>query len=239
MTSWSLKDTYTLVLNVFGHEQERLVRESARSVNDRKSFSSYHFSEAMRLSKAFERRHLTGARTLLEIHKRGSERKREAFEIYMIKAGAHSLAAIQSIHAIPDILAHAMYFGAGQNLRNHALLDRDISLPGVVEALRKDETFVGLAKCLSTVQSGKGWRHLSAVSNMGKHRSVVRAALNEDWTGTRKNYRELYISAFERDGTGYPSISLRDLLEPEYDRISIAIVEVGNELNDCLRKLTA
>jgi hypothetical protein len=67
----------------------------------------------------------------------------------------------------------------------------------------------------------------------------VRSALNEDWTGTRRNYRELYVSSFEHDGTPYPSISLRDLLEPEYDRISIATVGIGNELNHCLRKIAA
>jgi hypothetical protein len=239
MTPWNLKETYSLVRAVFGHDQEGLARESTRSVNDRKSFASYHFNEAMRLSKAFERRHLAGTRTLLEIHTQGAERKRAAFEVYMIKAGAHSLAAVQSVHAIPDLLAHAIYFGAGQNLRSHAVLEREITLPRVVGALKRDKAFASLVKPLAAVQSGKGWRHLSAVSNMSKHRSVVRSALNEDWTGTRRNYRELYVSSFEHDGTPYPSISLRDLLEPEYDRISIATVGIGNELNHCLRKIAA
>jgi hypothetical protein len=39
-----------------------------------------------------------------------------------------------------------------------------------------------LAKSLAAVQSGDGWRHLAAVSNMSKHRTVVRSALNGDLT---------------------------------------------------------
>lgn len=237
MKPWDLKEMYGLARLHWGRDQERLVYHSARSINDRKHFASYHFREAMRLSAAFERKHLAGLSTFLEIHVDGAEKKRRAFHLYMVKAGAHALAAVQCIHAIPDILAHTVYFGTGQNLQPHALSDTDISLTSVGVALKHDHAFATLRKKLLQVQSGKGWRHLAAVANMGKHRSVIRSSLSEDWTGTRRNFRELHVSAFERQRNHFPSVSLRCLLEPEYDRLSIAIVETGNELNQCLRNM--
>lgn len=235
MTPWDLNEMYLLVRRVFGRDQDGLARESARSVTDRQAFSSYHFAEAIRLSKMFERNHLVGARTILELHVEGAEKKERAFQVYMVKAGAHSIAAVQSLHAIPDIFAHALYFAAGQNLQPHALDEPDISLPSVAACLKKDNRFVVLSKPLQSVQSGTGWRHLAAVSNMSKHRSVVRAAYNEDWTGKRAKVRELHVSAFERHGKHYPAVALRELLEPEYERIMKAVISIGNELNACLR----
>jgi hypothetical protein len=235
MAPWDLNETYQLVRRLFGRDQEQLVRESARSVTDRQSFSSYHFSETMRLSKAFERNHLAGARTILEIHVEGAEKRERAFQVYMIKVGAHSLAAVQSLHAIPDIFAHAVYFASGQNLQPHALNDWDISLQRVANCLKEDGRFAALSGTLRAIQSGAGWRHLAAVSNMSKHRSVVRAAYSEDWTGKRAKTRELHVSAFEWHGKPYPAVSLRDLLAPEYERLMRSVIGVAHELNACLR----
>lgn len=237
MTPWDLNETHTLVRHLFGRDQETLARESTRSVNDRKAFSSYHFSEAMRLSKAFERKHLKGSTTILEIHAPGAEKKEAAFQTYMIKAGAHSIAAVQSLHAIPDIFAHAVYFCAGQNLQPHALAESDISLPKVAACMKKDERFAELSAALVSLQAGAAWSHLAAVSNISKHRSVVRATYSEDWTGTRPNVRELQVTAFERRGKRYPAKSLRDLLEPEYDRLLKTVISIGHDLNACLRRV--
>lgn len=235
MVLWDLNETYQLVRRVFGRDQERLTQESLQSVTDRQAFSSYHFSEATRLSKAFERNHLASTRTILEIHVAGAEEKQRAFQTYMVKAGAHSVAAVQSLHAIPDIFAHAVYFASGQNLQPHAVSnDSDISLPRVVTCLKQDKRFAAISTPLQAIQSGIGWRHLAAVSNMSKHRSVVRAVYNEDWTGKRARPRELYVSAFEWHGKHYPAVSLRGLLEPEYERLMKSAISIGHELNACL-----
>ena len=235
MTPWDLHETYRLVQRVFGREQEILTRESARSVTDRQAFSSYHFAEAMRLSKAFERKHLGDTKTMLEIHAQGAEKKEQAFQVFMVRAGAHSLAAVQSLHAIPDIFAHAIYYAAGQNLQPYALDDSKVAVQSVALCLKRDSRFAPLSTALKSIQSGSGWQHLAAVSNMSKHRSVVRAAYNEDWTGTRPALRELQVSAFVRNGKSYSAVALRELLEPEYERIMRTVITVGNELNVCLR----
>lgn len=234
MTNWDLHETYSLIRAVFGKEQEALARESMRSVNDRKAFSLYHFGEVLRLTKALERKHLSDLESILELHVEGEESKQAAFERYMIKAGAHSIAAVQSLHSLPDIFGHAIYFACGQNLQPHALADADIATQKVVACLKRDIGFKVLANPLSALQSGPGWSHLAAVCNMSKHRSVVRATYSEDWTGTRQNKRELQVSSFVRNGKAYPSVSLRDLLEPEYERLMRNIIEIAHKLNACL-----
>jgi hypothetical protein len=239
MTPWDLNETYLLVKRLFGRDQEVLARESARSVTDRQAFSSYHFAETVRLSRAFERNHMVGTTTILEIHLEGANKKEQAFQGYMIKAGAHSLAAVQSLHAIPDIFAHALYFSTGQNLGPNALPEPNISLPSVAICIKKDAKFSTLSSPLQSIQSGRGWSHLAAVANMSKHRSVVRASYSEDLTGMRTNLRELQVSGFKRNGKLYPNIGVRELLEPEYERIMKAVISIGNELNCCLRTAAA
>ncbi len=238
MTRWELSETHTLVKTVFGSSQLKLARESIRSLVDREHYASYHFREANRLTKDFERRHLKGA-ILLDIYTQEGERKRVAFEQYIVKASANAVASVQSIHALPDILANAAYFASGQNLLPQALPEHEIAMPTVVGALKADSNFRSLAPLLTTAQSGSHWRHLAALTNLSKHRSVVRASLNEDLTGLRAKHRELHFQSFERNGKHFPAISVQSLLEPEFTRLATLIVEVGHELNACLRKLAA
>jgi len=234
MQPWHLPDTYSLVKAAHGREQEQLVSASVRSVVDRKAFAAYHVHEALRLHRTFERRHLSG-KLLLDLHTQEGDKQREAFEVLMVKAGAHSLAAIQSVHSLTDLLAHAVYFATGQNLQPTALPERGISIGEVGRLLRKNSQYSALQKHLGSATAGKGWRHLAAVCNVSKHKNVVRASLSEDWTGKRKNFRELHISSFERDEVAFPAVSLQELIAPEYDRLSLVILAVGHELNSALR----
>jgi hypothetical protein len=236
MAAWSLKNTYAFVRKAFGTEQERLAKASTRSIVDRENFARYHFGDALRLQRAFERKYLSNG-LLIDLHGQEGERNRIAFEIFMIKAGAHATAAIQSVHAIPDVLAHAVYYSTGQRIQSPALHNRDISIKPVERLLAHTPKLGSMATMLRQVHAGDSWHHLAAVANTSKHRSVVRATLSEDRTGTRKNFRELYISAFEKDGRKFPAISLQALLEPEYNRISKLVIEIGHALITHLRTI--
>lgn len=235
MEPWHLEDTYRLVKAAFGADQEGLARESTRSIPDRQAFASYHYTEALRLTRDFERRHLS-SRLLIDLHGQDGKRKRVAFDRYILKAGAHATAAVQSIHAIPDILANAVYFATGQNLKPRPFEDRKINPRSVASRLKHDDRFQSLVPLLTDTQSGDLWRHLAAVANLSKHRTVVRSSLNEDMTGTRKNFRELHFRPCEYNGDHFPSLSLQALLEPEHYRLSIAVLTLGHELNACLQR---
>ena len=156
MELWHLEEMYGLIKAVFGQAQERLARSSTQSVLDQQAFARYHYQEALRLSKTFERRYLANS-SLIRMHTQDGQRKRVAFEKYIVKAGAHATAAVQSLHAIPDILAHAIYFACGQNLGPNALQDKDVALPAVVGALNRDGAFRRLGPLPSSAQSGELW----------------------------------------------------------------------------------
>ncbi len=74
-----------------------LARESTRSVLDRQAFAQYHYHETLRLSNSFERKHLT-RNLFIDLHGDPSGQTRDAFEKYIVKAGAHAIAGAQSIH---------------------------------------------------------------------------------------------------------------------------------------------
>lgn len=232
MTSWQLPETHDLVRKRFDRKQELLVRECTRSIVDRQNFGRFHYHEVRRLAKSFERKHLS-EKTLIELH--ASDEIREAFERFIIKAGAHATACVQSVHAIPDILANALYYACGLNLGSSAIPELKVSVSTVAKALKRQPSSQALADTLSKTVEGPGWDHLSAISNMSKHRSVIRSSLSEDWTGKRKNLREIQFAVFERGGKQYRSKSLEDAIGPEYDRLSMVVIECGQELNRWLR----
>lgn len=236
MDPWDRSETHELVRKRFDRKQELLVHECTRSIVDRQNFGHFHYHEVRRLAKSFERKHLS-EKSLIELH--ASDELSEAFERFIIKAGAHATACVQSVHAVPDILANALYYACGLNLGSAAIPEHRVSVNTVMKALRCQNSLKALAKTLSKTVEGPGWDHLSAISNMSKHRSVIRSSLSEDWTGKRKNLREIQFAIFERGGKQYWSKSLEDVIGPEYDRLSMIVVESGHELNRWLREPAA
>jgi hypothetical protein len=186
-------------------------------------------AHAKRLCKQFERKHLCGKKSLIEMH--ASDDVRVAFEVFIIKAGAHATACVQSVHSIPDILANAVYYALGVNITSQALPERRVDIKTVCTALGKLRSTSRLLAALSESTRGNDWEYLAAVANTSKHRSVIRSSFSEDWTGERKNLRELQFAIFERGGKQFWSRSFEDSIGAEYDRLSKVVIETGHELN--------
>jgi hypothetical protein len=234
---WDLNKTNGLVERVFGREQRAIVHPCLRSIVDRQYFARYHYGEADRLLKAFQRKHLSNQHLLVAIHG-GNESSRIAFENLMIKAGAHVTACIQAMHAIPDILASGVYFALGLNRSPDALSDRSVNIANVTNHIMREPSYVNLAVLLDEVRTGSGYEHVSAISNLSKHRTVIRHSLNQDMTGTRKELHEFQITSFEKatkgGGKHYPAISLADLLTPEFFRVGGLVVRIGHKIDEVL-----
>lgn len=73
MARWNLQATYKLVGGWFGKAQMLLARESARSLVDRQNYAGYHYREVLRLTKAFERRHIKDGMLPGHLHAARSE----------------------------------------------------------------------------------------------------------------------------------------------------------------------
>lgn len=235
MNEWNLKETYELVRSAHGRESESRAKESIRSVLDRQAFARFHYQELVRLTTVFEKKYIK-KNLFFDLHVSPQGRTREAFERFVIKVGAHTTAAVQSIHALPDLLAHAIYFSTGHDFQDDPRGEKIANLVYVTKILRRTPEYRELSSVLLDVQAGTAWDHLAALSNSAKHRSLIRTSFNEDWTGTRARKRELQFTHFARAGTQYKPIAVLDLIEPEFDRLSLLVIRIGHVLNAALRE---
>lgn len=241
MQPWDLHHTYCLVERAFGRDQVALVKPCLQSVVDRQNFASYHFLETRRLLKSFKRKHLADKNLLVALHGARNPSARVPFEVLMIKAGAHATACVQAIHAISDILASGVYFATGLNLSAQPLSDRDISINSVSTLVKRTPSLANLADPVSRIAAGQQYEHLAALSNLSKHRTIIRTALNEDWTGKRKELHEFHFPAFSRATKSgkeyYFEVSFASLTEAEYNRLGFLVIEIGHEINTALTKI--
>lgn len=129
MPPWNLKETREHVLRLFGRKQLELAAPSLRSVNDRQTYARIHFQAARATIEAYVSAELQDA-SLLEVTLGGDQESWVKFNVFTREVGAHLTAYVQSIHAVPDILANALYC-LGLNLLPNALRPRAIAAASV------------------------------------------------------------------------------------------------------------
>ncbi|MES2036248.1 MAG: hypothetical protein V4495_00300 [Pseudomonadota bacterium] len=71
--------------------------------------------------------------SLLEIALSIDDYGHNDFQELILRIGTYVTACIQSLHAIPDILAHTLYFALALNKESQPLKDRQISYSAVVD----------------------------------------------------------------------------------------------------------
>lgn len=230
--TWHVSRTRSLIESAFGREQLNLARPSLKSVADRLDYARYHYQEAMRLVTQFAERYLAHQPLIAVIFSNDGD-ERFAFEELMTQLGAHTIACVQSIHTLPDILGHLFYFSLGLN-RLSVLKEQNITAAAVRELLQGKAQYSALADALEQLTGQGSFGHLAALANHSKHRSIVQPQLNEDLTGLREDRHEVRFSSFTYKGTTFPEVSVKALLEPEYARCSQLVVRTGEDLNDVL-----
>lgn len=230
--TWHVSRTRSLIERVFGREQLNLARPSLKSVADRLDYARYHYQEAMRLATQFSERYLAH-QPLIAVVFSNDDEERFAFEELMTQLGAHTIACVQSIHTLPDILGHLFYFSLGLN-RLSVLKEQNITAAAVRELLQSQAQYSALADALGQLAGQGSFGHLAALANHSKHRSIVQPQLNEDLTGLREDRHEMRFSSFTYKGTAFPEVSVKALLEPEYARCSQLVVRAGEDLNNVL-----
>lgn len=93
-----------------------------------------------------------------------------------------------------------------------------------------------IATLLESHVSSEGFKHLAALSNHAKHRSIVFPALSEDLTGTRERRHMVVFPVFVYNDKTFPQVFSDDFLAVEYERSSRCVVDVGIELNAVLQR---
>lgn len=164
------------------------------------------------------------------------------FNRFIFEVGAHLTACVQSIHALPDILAHAVYFALGLNLGDACIPERDITPYRVLGLLRAEPDLGALAAHLAAIRGEGEFVHLSALANRAKHRSLMLPALSEDQTGKREKLHCIVFPGFShfsgrtQEPESYPEVDALEFLRNEFDRCAPLVISAGRNVNAILRR---
>ncbi len=107
MSGWDIEKTRNYVEILYGSDQLSLLNPSLRSVIDRKEYVRIHYHDTMAIFENFIEMKLQNA-SLLEIALSVDDYGHNDFQELILRIGAYVTACIQSLHAIPDILAHTI-----------------------------------------------------------------------------------------------------------------------------------
>jgi len=124
MGRWDVEETRKHIRRLFGEDQLELAKPCLRSVVDRQTYARIHFQDAKAKLDFYTQTALQDT-SLFEVTFGDSEGWVE-FNNFIREVGAHLTACVQSVHAVPDILAHALYYSLGLNRSAGALKPRDI-----------------------------------------------------------------------------------------------------------------
>jgi hypothetical protein len=198
---WNLEETRQLIKVLYGEQQLALANPSLNSVLERRNHASIHWHNIRSALQRFQRQ--AQKTPLFALAFSGDKKVSGKYWLDEAKVQAYSIALVQSLHAIPDIYAHAIYYSLHLNKGPSALEERRINAAKVRDKLTAED--VSRLKALfSHLFEGEHAKHLAAISNLSKHRSVVKASLNEDYTEPKERVK-LVFPKFMYDGKEYAS----------------------------------
>jgi hypothetical protein len=227
METWNLEQTRKNVERLYGRTQLQLAAPCLRSVVERQGYAYVHYQDFRKLLQTYlqsNAQHPPETYLWWLAHEEGQEQ----FNEFILRVGAQVIACVQSLHAIPDILSHAVYFSLGLNM-DKPLPPQVINFNSVVKELGRVPDAVELRRVL--ISFNVAGAHLSALVNRAKHISVVSQSFSEDWTGLRAERHVILMGGFEHRGALYPEVAAKDFLQTEFDRITKLFVNAGIELN--------
>lgn len=234
MHQWDLSETRDLVLRLHGKSQLERARPALRSVADRLIYARIHIQALEAAIKTYlspERR----KQEIFEIIFTDSTDAWDDFNQFLREIGAHATAGIQSLHAIGDLLSHAIYYSCAMDVEN-PINERGISVDAIFKLLRGKANAVNLCKLHATFGAKGDFIHLAALSNRAKHSSLVLPSLIEDRARLGPERLAVLMQAFVHDGAEFPAVNVLEFLISQFEAVGRRANEVGNELNDLLRR---
>ncbi|TDF62227.1 hypothetical protein [Cupriavidus sp. L7L] len=236
MPTWDLEETRNLVRHQFGNgDQLDRSRECLGSVIDRCEHARFHYHEV----RGILTNKLTcspGESKLIALFGGKSREEQREFDSAVGNVSAHVVACVQSLHAIADIFAHAIYYSLGINLSSHPLNERKVGMRSVMERLQSVPSYRSLGETFGLLSTHEHQEYLNALANHSKHRSLVKPGLWLDMTSSASENFSLKFQRFEYEGIRYEEREVERFLEVAFNRISKIIVDTGNELNEVLRQ---
>lgn len=235
--TWDMHATRSLMRAQLNENDYENARRSFSSAIDRRSYALLHYRE---IKEAWRELLLIAATPMgvWDVILGGTTESdiENQNEKSLHAIGAHTLACVQSLHAIPDIFAHGIYYSLGLAQRS-PISPRKINVVRIALELSKMPEYKSLSTAFEKMTASRNFKFLSALANHGKHRSIVKNAVSADMTGTDPEPIRLKFEEFSYNGGKYESQEVLLLLQKEYDRISRNIIEAGIEVHRLLAKM--
>ncbi len=219
---------------VYGRRQLELARPCLRSLDDRQFYARFHYQRAVSTLKRYVRVHL-GDKDFFPIAFGVDEPEWNRFNVMLRKVAADLTACIQSLHAIPDILASAVYYSLALDRTIKPEKGRFVNHAFLTASISKIEDLKMVNSGLRAATRGAMYKHLAALANQSKHYSIVFPALNSDLTGERSERYMLVFPHFVARGATHPQVYASEFFPPIYDQISKSVLETGHAIHACLQ----
>lgn len=232
MSAWDIKTTRYLLMQQYGPAQLGRVRNAIRATTVRLDHAAYHFGELRRLLREHIDEKLV-ERDLYDVAMPGRD-EWSALQQGLLHVEAHMIACAQSVHAVPDALAHIAFYAAGLNLVPNPLREDKISLKFLLRQRRDQRSgWLDVQSSLRTLADDPAFTALDAIVNYNKHRGLPDPALQlkpDDHPGLYA----MQFASFSYGGVVQPCIEVERCLAPAYAAVSQAVVRTGNAINAAL-----
>ncbi len=233
--NWNIRLLKKKIKTDHGIEQCRLISPCLDSLYKRQEYARYHFRELEQLLEISISKN-KDIKALLDLM---SPSLRGEYDKNKIKADAHLLALMQSMHCIPDTLAHVIYFAFAMNFNvKLQVKETDITIHNVKRKFEDHEINNNLVKLISILIENESYKYLNAAVNHSKHRNLISTYPMIDFNEIEKDFKFVF-TRFEYKNKIYEQRGILDFVELEYDRQSRLIVEIGIVINEFIVENTS
>jgi hypothetical protein len=227
MPAWKFQETCDLVERRFGKPNREAAHDSIQSVVKRLDYARFHYQEVGDMLAEFKASHLD-ERSVFGMAFGPHREARDAYEQFMDAVGAHAIACLQSVHAIADLLANAIFYSLRLDADGKPLRPEQVDFKRVSYLLEMPKSRLPIKAAIDAMVADASYVHVDALSNKAKHSSLVDKTLTEDLAGERPDRHEIRFRVFVRKGVEYRERKFEDVLRPAYAIASSTVVEVGH-----------
>lgn len=231
MVQWSLMDLKNTITDSYGGEQVKLISPSLESIFQNQDFARYHYSELNRLvEEHFEG--LEDKQDYLKLILTNDADVRNKEHNYGIAYKANIMALLKNLHSISDLLAHAIYFALGLNLKEQTRINpKYLNLKKVIDKLVNINGASDLVDDLNALTSHEDNIYLNSLVNHSKHRSNIVPNLSYELEKTGIDAYKFSFQEFDYGEISYGSKLVKPFLKNMYNYQSKSIINIGNKLN--------
>lgn len=235
--AWDKGKTEELVMSRFGKKQWIAIRPSLRSCTERLDHARIHYHDVRKLFDNFSEKWLVDL-SLMRASIEEDDEFGDAKHEFMLRTQAYVAAFLQSLHSLPDIVAHMVHYAFGMNLGPQALRPREVTHPMILSRLKSENHSGSLVKLFEELSNGGVFAHISAAVNHSKHRGVILAGVNEHLAAIGRARYTVVLQDFnfedKRRTTRYQQVEFFGYFGAEFDRLSKLVIQFGAEVNAAL-----